>query len=209
MHFSLFHATGSLSTIFIWEFWTSVFQWAVKSTEYSFMFLYLALWYNYATWTNEMQTFQINTWIQFFNFRHFLHVSNCPENEPMRSETCSQKLNRRINLKSVHFIGSCCIRIFWQYSHRKQTSPCLILNSLLFDDSYKGKKGTCPSDLAVVLSGTHNTHLVTLSSMSVAHYLLAFFQHPFVFSFALMQLHNFNICSLMCLSFSNISSVSQ
>jgi len=36
----------------------------------------------------------------------------------------------------------------------------------LFDDRCKG---TCPSDLAVVLSGRHNTHLVTLSSMSVAH----------------------------------------
>jgi len=33
--------------------------------------------------------------------------------------------------------------------------PCLILISLLFDESYKGKKGTCPSDLAVVLSGRH------------------------------------------------------
>ena len=45
--------------------------------------------------------------------------------------------------------------------------------------------------------------------MSVAHKLLAFFQHPFVFSFTLMQLHNFNICSLMCLSFSNTSNGSQ
>ena len=70
-------------------------------------------------------------------------------------------------------------------------------------------KGTCPSDLAVVMSGRHNTHLVTLSSMSVARSLLAFFQHPFVFSFALMHLHNFNICSLMYLSFSNISNGSQ
>jgi len=92
---------------------------------------------------------------------------------------------------------------------KKQTSPCLTLISLLFDDSYKGKKGICPSYLAVVLSGRHNTHLVTLSSMSVAHQLLAFFQHPIVFSFALMHLCNFNICSLMCLSFSNISTRSQ
>jgi len=79
----------------------------------------------------------------------------------------------------------------------------------LFDDSCQGKIGTCPSDLAAVLSGRHNTHFVTLSSMSVAHLLLAFFQHPFLFSFALMHLHNFNICSLMCLSFSNISNGSQ
>jgi len=127
----------------------------------------------------------------------------------MRSERCSQKLNESINFKSVHFIVSCCIRIFWQYSQRKQTSPCLILISLLFDDSYKGKKGTCPSGLAVVLSGRYNTHPVNLSSNAVAHYLLAFFQHPFVFSFPLMELHNFNICSLMCLSLSNISFVSQ
>jgi len=41
--------------------------------------------------------------------------------------------------------------------------------SLLTDDSCKSKKGTCPSDLATVLSQRHNTHLVTLSSMSVAH----------------------------------------
>jgi len=39
----------------------------------------------------------------------------------------------------------------------------------LFADSHKGKKGTHPSDLAAVLSGRHNTHLVTLPSMSVAH----------------------------------------
>ena len=45
--------------------------------------------------------------------------------------------------------------------------------------------------------------------MSVAHYLLAFFKHPSVFSFALMHLRNFNICSLMCLSFSNISNGSR
>jgi len=51
-----------------------------------------------------MKTFQINTSIQFFNFRHFLHVLSCPENEPMRSETCSEKLNKSINLKSVHFV---------------------------------------------------------------------------------------------------------
>jgi len=42
-----------------------------------------------------MQTFQINTSIQFFNFLRLLHVSNCPENEPMRFETYRrrQKLN--------------------------------------------------------------------------------------------------------------------
>ena len=108
----------------------------------------------------------------------------------MRFETCirCQKLNESINLKSVHYVGSCCIRIFGHYGQIKQT---------------------CPSDLAVVLSGRHNTHLVTLSSMSVAHYLLAFFKHPSVFSFALMHLRNFNICSLMCLSFSNISNGSR
>jgi len=148
-------------------------------------FFHLALWYNYATWTNEMQTFQINTLIQFFNFWHFLHVSNCPQNEPLRFETCRrrQTLNQSINLKSVHFVGSCCIRIIWHYGQREQTSP-------LFDDSYKG---TCPSHLAgvlsgrhnthlavvlsgrhnthlaVVLSGRHNTHLVSLPSMSVTH----------------------------------------
>jgi len=52
---------------------------------------------------------------------------------------------------------------------KENTSPCLILISLLSDESCKGKKGTCPSDLAIVLSVGHNTHLVTLSSMSVAH----------------------------------------
>ena len=93
--------------------------------------------------------------------------------------------------------------------HKNIPTLCLILISLLFDDSYKGNRGTCPSDLAAVLSGRHNTHPVTLSTMSVAHYLLAFFWDPFVFSFALKQLHKFNICSLMFLSFSNISRVSQ
>ena len=34
---------------------------------------------------------------------------------------------------------------------------------------------------------------------------MAFFHHLFVFSFALMHLHNFNNCSLMCLNSSNIS----
>jgi len=108
----------------------------------------------------------------------------------MRFETCirCQKLNESINLKSVHYVGSCCIRIFGHYGQIKQT---------------------CPSDLAVVLSGRHNTHLVTLSGMSVAHYLLAFFQHSFVFSFARMHLHNFIIYSLMCLSLSNTSNGSQ
>jgi len=52
---------------------------------------------------------------------------------------------------------------------KKTDFPLFELISLLFDDSYKGKKGTCPSDLAAVLSQRHNTHLVTLSSMSVAH----------------------------------------
>jgi len=72
-------------------------------------------------------------------------------------------------LKTVHFIGSCCITIFCHYSQRKRTSLCFIPISPLFDDSCQGKKGTCRSDLAVVLSGRHDTHLVTLSSMSVAH----------------------------------------
>ena len=171
MHFSLFHTTGSLPTIFIWELWAiqclhtqhSVpVSCKINSIFWLLSFLHLALWYNYATWTSEMHTFQI---ITFFNIWHY--VLNHPENEPMRSETCRrrQKLNKSINLKSVHFIGPCFIRICWQYGQRKQTSPCLILISLLFDDSCKGKKGTCPSDPAVVLSGRHNTHLVTLPSM--------------------------------------------
>jgi len=86
----------------------------------------------------------------------------------MQKASTIEKLNQSIKLKSVHFIGSCCMRTFWHYGQRKQTSPCLILISLLFDDSCKRKKGTCPSDLAVVLSGRHNTHLVTLSNISVA-----------------------------------------
>jgi hypothetical protein len=103
-------------------------------------FLHLALWYNYATWTKDMHTFQINTLIQFFNFWRFLHFLNCPPKEPLRFKTSRRhkKLNESINLKSVHFVGSCCIRIFWHYGQRKQTSPCLILMSLLFYDSCKG-----------------------------------------------------------------------
>jgi hypothetical protein len=173
----------------MWEFWAihclhTQHSVPVSCTIYRIFwllsFLHLALWYNYATWINEMQTFQINTLIQFFNFWHFLHVSNCPQKEPLMFETCRrrQNLNKNINLKNVHFVGSCCIRIFWHYGQRKQTSPCLIVISLLFDDSYKG---TCPSYVAVVLSGRQNTHLVTLPSMSVAQQLLALFQHPSVF----------------------------
>jgi len=90
-----------------------------------------------------------------------------------------EKFNQNINFKSVHFVGSWCIRIFLYYGHRKQTSPCLILISLLFDDSCKGKKGTCPSDLAIVLSGRHYTHLVTLSSMSVLTNYWHSFSTPF------------------------------
>jgi hypothetical protein len=39
-------------------------------------FLHRALWNNYGAWTNEMNTFQINTIIQFFNFSGLLLVSN-------------------------------------------------------------------------------------------------------------------------------------
>jgi hypothetical protein len=31
-------------------------------------FLHRPLWYNYTAWTKEIQTFQINTLIKFFNF---------------------------------------------------------------------------------------------------------------------------------------------
>jgi len=109
-------------------------------------FLHLALWYNYAAWTKDMQTFQINTLIQFFNFWCFLHFLNCPQKEPLRFKVSRrhQKLNKSINLKSVHFVGSCCIRIFWHYGQKKTDLPCLILISLLFGDSCKGKKRHMP-----------------------------------------------------------------
>jgi len=87
----------------------------------------------------------------------------------MQKTSKIEKLNYSIYLKSVHFVGSCCVQIFWHYGQRKHTSPCLTLISLQFDDACKGKEVTCPSDLAIVLAGRHNTHLVTLSSMSVAH----------------------------------------
>ena len=148
--------------------------WTINRIFWFLCFLHRALWYNYAAWINEMHTFQINTSIQFFNFWCLLHVSNHPENEPKRFETCRrhkkiEKLNESIYLQSVHYVGSCCLRTFWHYGQRKQTSHCLTFISLLFDDSCQGKKFTCPSDLAIVLSGRYNTHLVTLSSMSVAH----------------------------------------
>jgi len=44
----------------------------------------------------------------------------------------TEKMNQSINLNSGHFVGSCCIRIFWHYGQRKQTFPWLILISLLF-----------------------------------------------------------------------------
>ena len=48
-------------------------------------FLHCALWYYYATWTNKMQSFQINTLIQFLTSSTVL---NRPKNEPMRFEKC-------------------------------------------------------------------------------------------------------------------------
>ena len=44
----------------------------------------------------------------------------------------------------MHFVGSCCIRIFWYYCQRKHDFPCLILINPLFDDSCKGKKVHAP-----------------------------------------------------------------
>jgi len=60
----------------------------------------------------------------------------------------------------------------------------------------KGKKGTCPSDLAVVLSGRQHPSCYLVKHVSSS--LTTFFQHPFAFSVTLTHLHNFNICSLMC-----------
>ena len=106
-------------------------------------FLHCELWYNYATWTNEMRTFQINTLIQFFNFWHLPRFELSWEwtHEVWNVQRTSkiEKFYQSINWKSVYFIGSCCIRIFWHYGQRKQTSH-LIPISLLFDDSCKGKK---------------------------------------------------------------------
>jgi hypothetical protein len=39
-------------------------------------FMHRALWYDYATLTIETLTFQINTFIEFFNFWLFLRVSD-------------------------------------------------------------------------------------------------------------------------------------
>jgi hypothetical protein len=130
-------------------------------------FLHCALWYNYAMGTNEMRTFQINTLIQFFYFWHLPRFKSSWEwtHEVWNMQRTSkiEKFNQSIIWKSVYFVGSCYIRIFWHYGQRKQTSHLLFI-SLVFDDSCQAKKGTCPSDLAVVLPGRHNTHLVTFQA---------------------------------------------
>jgi hypothetical protein len=144
-------------------------SWTINIIFWLLHFLHCALWYNYATWTNEMHTFQINTLIQFFMSSTCFKPSWewTQEVQNMQKMSKNEKLTESIYLKGVHFVGSCCMRIFWHYGHRKWTSPFLILISLLFDGSCQSKKFTGPSDLAIVLSGRHNTHLVTLSSMSV------------------------------------------
>ena len=43
--------------------------------ELYFMFMHRALWYNYAAYTNEMHTFQINTLIQFFDVFYVFRTS--------------------------------------------------------------------------------------------------------------------------------------
>ena len=55
-------------------------------------FLHRALWYSCTTWTNKMHNFQINTLIRFVSFWG----------------QKLEKLNWSINLKNVHFVGSCC-----------------------------------------------------------------------------------------------------
>jgi len=144
MHCTLFCVTGSLPTTFIWEFWAiqslhkqhSVPVSCTTNRIFWLMFLHPAFWYNYATWTNELRTFQTNILIQCFNFWYLPYVLNHHENEPMRFETHRrhQKFNHSINLNSERFVGSCCIRIFWHYGQRKQTFPWLILINLLFDE---------------------------------------------------------------------------
>jgi len=172
MHFSLFHATGSLTT-HLFENFEQFNVYTHNTVPVSctvnricwLLFLHCALRYNYATWTNEVHTFQINTLIQF------LTPSTCFEPSwewSMRFKTYRQcqKLKNLIKVLiwKVSISLSSCIRTFRHYDF-----PCLILIILLFDGSCQGIKGTCPSDLAIVLSGRHNTHLVTLSNMSVAH----------------------------------------
>jgi len=48
-------------------------------------FLHLALWYNDATWSNEMRTFQTHTLSLSLSLSL---VSNHPQNEPMRFKIC-------------------------------------------------------------------------------------------------------------------------
>ena len=86
----------------------------------------------------------------------------------------------------------------------EQTSLCLTLISLLFDDSCKGKEGTCPSDLAVVLSGRQHPscYLVKHVSSSLTAGILSAL-------LCVLIRTNFIICSLMCLCLSNTSNGAQ
>jgi len=154
---------------------TTVLKWAIQLTEYSdlcFGTVYCGI-----IMQHKPMKYILFKLILQFNFSIsdvFYMFCTVLRMNPWRSKHAEdiknwKKINQNINLKSVHFVGSFCIRIFWHYGQRKQTSPCLILINLLFDHTCKGKKGTYPSDLAIALSGRHNTHLFTLSSMSVAH----------------------------------------
>ena len=113
MHFSLFHATGSLPTTFTWEFWAIQCLHIQHSVTVSCT-INRILFYVFCTvhcdiiMQHEPMKCALSKLLLWFNFWYLLHVSNCPENEPLKFETYRrrQKLNWSINLKSVHFSGS-------------------------------------------------------------------------------------------------------
>jgi hypothetical protein len=150
-----------------------VFQWAVQSTEYSDSYVFCTVHCDIIMQHEPMRCAIFKLILQFnFSIADVFYVLNCPETEPMRFGTrrrCQKLKNWKYYFEKCAFL--------WFMLHKniltlrlKQTDfPCLILISLLSDDSCKDKKGTCHSDLAVELSGRRDNHLVTLSSMSVAH----------------------------------------
>ena len=109
MHFTLFHATGSLPATFIWEFWAIQCLHTKHSAPVSctinrifWLLCFCSVHCNIIMQNEPMKCalLQINTLIQCFNCWCLLHVSNRPENEPMRFKTFrrGQKLKNWIKV---------------------------------------------------------------------------------------------------------------
>ena len=103
--FALFHATGSLHLFENFEQFNvythySVFQWAVQSTEYSDFYVFCNVHCDIIMQHEPIKCALFKLILPPPNLWRLLHVLNCPENEPMRFETCRrcQKLKNWIKI---------------------------------------------------------------------------------------------------------------